>query len=162
MPVRAATQADATLLAELVCDVQQLHVEALPHIYKPFTDLAPVVADMQQRVLADPKGHVFIAEADAGEAVGYIYATVVHRPGHVYVHPYTYLHIDVITVLPRYQGQGYGKALIEAVLAVARREGINRVTLDTLEFNKEAQAFFAAQGFQMYRHVMEMKLTKGS
>jgi GNAT superfamily N-acetyltransferase len=158
MSVRTATGEDVQLLANLNRDVQQLHADALPHIYKPITDSEMITADIRDRVLADTEGRVFVAETDLGEAVGYIYAKIVRRPEHPYVYAQTYVHIDVITVRPAYQGQGYGQALIDSVVDWARTEGIARITLDTLAFNVQAQAFFAAQGFKMFRHVMEMFL----
>ncbi|MBZ0275797.1 MAG: GNAT family N-acetyltransferase [Anaerolineae bacterium] len=160
MQVRQATLADAETVGRLICDVQRIHAAALPHFFKPADDPAPFIADSRNRLLAEPDGYVFIAEED-GEAVGYVYAHVVRKLETEYTYPMTYIYIDQISVKPEQQGGGYGRALIQAVLDLARGLGIERVALDTWGFNAQAQEFFRKMGFDVFNYRMDVYLKEG-
>ncbi len=51
-------------------------------------------------------------------------------------------------IRPAYRGQSLGRRLVEAILAEARRIGYSQIRLDTLPSMKNAQALYAAFGFQ--------------
>lgn len=57
------------------------------------------------------------------------------------------LHLLNITVAPRWQGQGLGTALLEAVAAHACERGLARVWLEVRASNVRAQALYARRGF---------------
>lgn len=157
MHVRQAAMDDAALLAELNSDVQRLHAAALPHIYKPVKDLAPVIEDFRNRILAGPDWHTFVGEVE-GEAVGYVCARIMKQPEHAYGYAREYVHVDQISVRPAYQGRGYGQALMQAIFDLARSEGVRRVRLDTLAFNTQALAFYTHLGFDIFKYTMAIEL----
>lgn len=157
MKVRQAVIEDAEIVAKLICDVQRLHAEELPHLFKPADAPSPFVVDCRERILTDPNGRLFIVE-EAGEAVGYVYARVLRQPETAYVYARSAVHIDQISVKPDRQGSGYGRALIEAVFGLARAEDIERVSLDTWGFNTEAHGFFHKMGFDMFMYRMDVHL----
>lgn len=72
MNIRRATLDDVGLLVRLNEDVQRIHAEAYPHLFKQ-PDYLAVAADFETRILGNAQGQVYIAEVDS-EAVGYIYA----------------------------------------------------------------------------------------
>lgn len=152
--IRQAVQADAEMLAQLNSEVQQVHAEARPDIFKPAGDLEPFINDFHGRLLANPDGRMLIIEVE-GEPVGYVYAQVSTRPETAYGYGRSSVHIDQIGVKTPHQGQGYGRALIEAVFAMARAQGISRVTLSSWGFNTQAHAFFNKCGFKPYTHNFE-------
>jgi hypothetical protein len=78
MEIRRATARDAGIVARLNREVQQLHADALPRLFKPPSEgiFAPVAF---AELVADPDTVVFIGEA-GGEPVGYLYAQVARRP----------------------------------------------------------------------------------
>lgn len=158
MQVRIATKDDAHILADLNRDVQQIHVEALPKLYKPVGDLKRVAADFQNRILADPEWRTWIVLV-GDEPAGYVCAKVTQRPEHEYVYAQEYIYIDQISVRPAFRGTGCGRALMDAVFDLARAKGISRVALDTLAFNTAAVAFYERLGFHMFKHTMEIELT---
>jgi [ribosomal protein S18]-alanine N-acetyltransferase len=57
--------------------------------------------------------------------------------------------IDIhnLAVHPAYRRQGVGKALLEAVIEEARRQGASRVTLEVRKSNEVAQKLYQALGF---------------
>jgi len=85
-----------------------------------------------------PAGSLLLAER-VGEAVG----CVALRP----LAPPEIAEIKRLYVRRAARGAGAGRALIDAVLAEARRAGYERVRLDTLPVMKEAQSLYRALGF---------------
>lgn len=156
MHVRMATMDDARTLAELNRDVQQLHADALPEIYKPVADLNLVTDDFRSRILGDPAWRTYIVEVD-GDPAGYACARVMRRPEHVYVYEHEYIYLDQISVRPAYRNSGCGRALMDAVREMAQTAGIRRVALDTMAFNTGAMMFYERLGFQMYKHTMHLE-----
>jgi ribosomal protein S18 acetylase RimI-like enzyme len=157
MNVRQANREDVDILADLNSEVQRLHANALPHLFKQPENRASIEADFAERILPNPAGRVFIVEVE-GEPAGYVYAQVIHRPDNPYTFAFDTIHIDQIGVVPIYQGRGCGRALIQAVFDMARVENISRVVLDTHAFNTEAQAFFKRMGFDVFIYRMDAHL----
>lgn len=157
MNVRLAVDADAEALGRLAGDVQQLHADAHPEFFKPAVDLSAFAADFRERFLSDPDCRVFIVEVD-GEAAGYAALRFMRRPENLYTYAINTLYIDQIAVRPSYQGRGCGQALIEAAFDLARAENVNRVALDTWDFNTKAQEFFKKMGFSVFNYRMDVYL----
>jgi ribosomal protein S18 acetylase RimI-like enzyme len=57
-------------------------------------------------------------------------------------------HVRMLGVRPDVQGRGVGRALMEAVVAEARRLGKRRITLDTTEAMVAAQRLYESMGFR--------------
>jgi ribosomal protein S18 acetylase RimI-like enzyme len=157
--IRRATLGDAHLLAELNKDIQQIHADAYPYLFKQPDNFAEVMADFQSRILADVDGFVFIVEADQ-QAVGYIYARVVTRPENAYVYEQKSMVVDQVAVKPDCQNKGYGKQLMQAVRDEAVAQGIRRVLLNTYEFNANAQQFYTKMGFERRNIQMSLDLAE--
>ena len=153
--IRRVTRVDAALLAGLNKDVQQIHADAYPSLFKQPDNFAEIVADFHTRILADEDGFVLIIEADQ-QAVGYIYARVVTRPENAYIYVQKLMHVDVISIKPAYQNKGYGQKLMQAVRDEAVAQGIYRVVLDTYAFNENAQQFYAKMGFERFKIQMAL------
>ena len=145
MEIRRATRGDALNLSVLNVDVQVLHANALPHIFKqPISDTFALQFMLDR--LDDPLNYFFIGHLD-GTDIGYIYARIVDRPENPFMHAWKYLYIDQISIKPDHQGKGFGTQLLEAIRQVARDEGIITIALDTWSFNQQAGSFFKKQGF---------------
>ena len=62
-------------------------------------------------------------------------------------------------VLPGYRGKGVGSALLQYVIAEARKQGVLRLTLLTDKQNKRAQALYRKLGFvESTMKAMRLKL----
>ncbi len=153
MIIRRATGADVELLARLNQDIQLIHAEAYPDIFKRPDHLAAVAADFESRILGNVNGYVLIAEVE-GEAVGYIYAQTVERPENPYTFAQRLMNVDQISVRPKFQNMGYGHMLIQAVVDLAKTHGIKRIVLDTYAFNRQAQSFYDVLGFKAAKYQM--------
>ncbi|MCB9561937.1 MAG: GNAT family N-acetyltransferase [Kofleriaceae bacterium] len=154
MSVRRATVDDAAALASLCAEVQALHVAAMPHLYRRFDDLAPVIADFRDR-LGDDARASWIAEVD-GVAAGYVCTQVVRQAAHVYALARAHLYVDQMGVRADLRGRGVGRALIDEVRAHARALALPRVVLDVQGFNAGAEAFYRRLGFTTRKHTMDL------
>lgn len=144
--IRKATLEDAALLSALNVDVQRLHADALPHIFKqPGSD--DFALQFMRQLLADESNNIFFIAEQDGEAVGYVFVRLIEKPDNPFMFAWKRLLIDQISVRPAYQGHGIGKLLIHAVRTLAQEQGIDVIALESWQFNQAAQAFFHSQGF---------------
>ena len=101
--------------------------------------------------LAVPDVVILVAES-GGDVIGYTYAGV---EGWDYMElrgPAGVLY-DIV-VDPAHRGQGVGRQLLDATLAILAERGAPRVVLSTAEQNQPAQRLFASAGFR--RTMIEM------
>jgi ribosomal protein S18 acetylase RimI-like enzyme len=56
--------------------------------------------------------------------------------------------VQTIAVAPRSQGRGLGRALLDALLAEARRRGCTQVFLEVLDTNEAAISLYEKSGFE--------------
>lgn len=78
-----------------------------------------------------------LARTDDGELLGYWIAMA----------GVDELHLLNLTVAPEFQGQGHGRALLEAVVDAARAQPAARLLLEVRESNARARRLYASRGF---------------
>lgn len=156
MNIRQATSDDAKTLAELNGHVQQVHVDALPHIFKPAVVSAELIA-IYEEWLGQDESRFWIAE-DAGQSIGYIYALIRRRPDNPFSYARNSILVDQMSVNPEYYGTGVADQLMQAVKDWASIEGIHRIVLDVWSFNERAKRFYDKQGFMTFDYRMELML----
>ena len=98
---------------------------------------------------------VLVAEQD-GVVVGYAWAGVEPHSWKELRATCAYLH-DIV-VDPAARGAGVARALIDAVIAWSRAQGMPRLMLWTAEANTPAQRLFAARGFRLTMREMTLEL----
>ena len=84
-------------------------------------------------------GHVAEALEGGAELLGYFVALV----------GVDELHLRNLTIAPPWQGQGLGRALLDAVSSQGRERGLQRLLLEVRESNSRAQALYLRQGFEV-------------
>jgi ribosomal-protein-alanine N-acetyltransferase len=57
------------------------------------------------------------------------------------------LHLLNLTVAPEHQRRGHGRALLEAVVEVARERSVAQLLLEVRESNQRARQLYAVRGF---------------
>lgn len=156
MNIRQATVEDAKIIAELNTHVQQVHVDALPSVFK-----SPVVDEgliaLYANWIRQDNATIFIAE-DAGQPIGYIYALLHHRPENPFSYVRDYVLIDQMSVNPEYYGTGVANQLMQAVKDLARMQNVSRITLDVWDFKGRAKRFYEKQGFATFNYRMQLML----
>jgi ribosomal protein S18 acetylase RimI-like enzyme len=86
--------------------------------------------------------NVVVAEID-GQPVGWgkiEHPTELPASGHVW-------HVTGLAVDPRFEGRGAGRALMEALIELARERGGRRMTLRVFSPNERARALYEKLGF---------------
>jgi ribosomal protein S18 acetylase RimI-like enzyme len=145
MNIRKAITKDSSLLSSLCTDVQRLHAEHQPNLFK-MPQSADFAASFFQEMLADPAITIYIAEEDA-KAIGYISCKLIERPETPFTYASRFLHIDQISVRPDEQRRGTGSALMKQVEKLAGELGVSLIQLDSWAFNTGAHSFFERLGF---------------
>ena len=152
MEIRKASRSDAHILSALNVDVQKIHADALPQIFKQPNSDSFAVQFMLDR-LSDPLNVFFIANLQ-DEDIGYLYARIVDRPENPFMYAWKYLYIDQVSIKPTQQGKGYGQLLLEAVRHLAKDHGIDTIVIDTWSFNTGAHSFFQKNGYSTFNFRM--------
>lgn len=149
--IRDAEDGDLDALLALLIEVQAVHANALPDIFRSDLD-----ADAAKRMFREnlvKQGHTVLVAEDAGQPVGYIWFEIFDRPANFYHHPRRVGYIHHIGVSEFVRRQGVGRALVEAVRLRLARAGFSEVGVDYWAFNTRASQFFASLGFQPQRHI---------
>ena len=153
--VRPATEADFEAINALRRQVNDLHVQGRPDIFKP-----GFCGEMQEflHVYLNTEEHsALVAEAD-GQIAGFAMVDYTDRPESPYNLARRFYHVSEIGVSPHFQRQGVASALTEYMKKDASERGFPKIELDVWEFNQNAIAFYEAQGFTCYRRYMELPL----
>ena len=152
LKVRAATVADADTISSLNDEVQNVHAEALPHLFKPASRETFSAKEVTE-ILTRPDNHIFLAYFDE-EPAGYIYCEIRRRGESPAMYARDQVYILHVSVNRSHQRKGVATALFSAVTALAKDVGIRRLGLDVWSFNADATAFFEREGFEIARHIM--------
>jgi len=155
--VRAAIMEDAEAIACLTIEVQQLHREALPDIFK-FPSDKLFSRDKLATLLQDANSTVAVAESQ-GEIIGHVYGTIVHRPENDFKKAEKYMYIQQIGVRADARRQGVGRALIAFIESRALASAVTGLQLDYWAFNTRARSFFESCGFSASQILMRRRLT---
>ena len=150
MNIRQATGNDSLLLSRLCMDVQRLHAEKHPDIFKmpQREDFAVTYFD---EMLADPAVAIYLAEED-GETTGYILCKLFERPETVFTHANRFLSIEHISVRPAARQRGVGSALMARAERLAKDLHVTRIQLNSWDFNTTAHSLFEKCGFRKTEH----------
>jgi ribosomal protein S18 acetylase RimI-like enzyme len=150
MKIRAATPNDSLLLSTLCRDVQSLHAEHHPQVFKMPQNDGFAVAFFDE-MLAAAEVTIYIAEEDS-RPLGYILCRLFDRPENVFTYGNRFLFIDQISVRPEAQRRGIGTALLRQAELRARELGLSKIQLDSWDFNLDAHTCFEKYGFHKFNH----------
>ncbi len=143
--VRPARATDYDGLCQVIAEVDALHREALPHIFRaadaPVRDRADVLS-----WIADEDIGLFVAEA-AGEVIGFVQVVVRESPPVPIFVPRRYAVVDSLAVKAAFRGSGGGRALMAWAEKWASSRGAGAIELHVWEFNRDAIAFYERLGY---------------
>lgn len=142
-------------IAHLVEEVQNLHANLYPTIYKPFQ--LQEMARVMEKMLSDETCVVLLA-IENNVTLGYLLAFVKDIPETAFYYPYRLVHIDQLSVSKKHHHKGIGTLLLNKIEEKAQGLSISRLELDHLNSNTTAATFFKSKGFLPYRHKLVKQL----
>jgi ribosomal protein S18 acetylase RimI-like enzyme len=152
--IRKATIADIPRLIDLLHQVNMVHHELRPDLFKPHTtkysekELAAMMA-----VAAQP---IFVF--DDGRVSGYAFCRIEEVRDDRLLQDRKTLYIDDLCVDEPARGRHIGRRLFEHVRDYARAIGCQAITLNVWEGNEAAMRFYRDIGMQVQKRCMEMVL----
>jgi diamine N-acetyltransferase len=144
--IRKASAEDYATLCTLIEEVDSLHRNNLPRIFKkpdgPVREL-----DYFLGLISDENIGLFIAEAE-GIIVGFVHAIVKDSPDIPIFVPRYFTVVDNIVVKPGFQNHGIGELLMDKMQEWSIAKGANSVELNVYEFNSSAISFYEECGYK--------------
>ena len=153
--VHFAREDELDRVNELRRQVNDLHVEGVPDVFKPgFCD---ELRDFIHVIRNDPNKEIVVAEAD-GTVCGFAVLNHIVRPENPFMFERDFLDIDEFGVDRAFRRRGVAGAMIRFIRNYAKEKGYRRLELNMWEFNRGALAFYEAADFRTYRRYMEIHL----
>jgi len=152
--VRKAERKDTGRIIELLHQVNMVHHNLRPDLFKPHTtkysetELAELMDDQSKPIF------VF----DNGKVLGHAFCQVTETKNHKLLEDIKTLYIDDICVDETARGQHVGKALYEYVYQYAKSIGCHNITLNVWDGNLSALAFYRSMGMSVQKTGMEQIL----
>ena len=139
--VRNVTLKDYNAVVEIMNQVQQMHVEWRPDIYKPNDHLIP--PDVFEKLV---EGENFFVAETAGTVVGILEIVFRHieNPSHV---TRDVIFIDSMAVDEKYRGMGVGHLFFEKVKEIKEQKKFDGIELQVNAKNRAAYEMYSKYGF---------------
>ena len=155
MEIRFAKEDELDRINELRKQVNDVHVEGKPEVFKP--GFGPELRDYIHEIWNDPEKEIIVADKD-GKICGFAILNHINRPENPFMKERDFLDVDEFCVDEACRRQGIASELIGFIKKHAKKRGFSRIELNMWEFNQGALAFYEAAGFETYRGYMEMKI----
>lgn len=157
--IREATGLDYGGICTLCEEVDRLHRQHLPNIFKK-PDGPARERDYIQSLLDDPNVVLFVAEVEA-ELIGFVNVMIAQSsiPLHV---PRRFAIVDNLAVTEHFRRQGVGRALMQAAEHWAQERGATAMELNVYEFNHGATETYESLGYRTLSRKMQKSLAKGN
>jgi len=150
--VRFAKESDIPTILELLKQVNRVHYEGRPDLFKPETKYS---AEDLRGILQDDQTPVFVCADESGRVLGHGFC-VLERPDNTrLLTDITTCYIDDICVEESARGRQVGRAIYEHILGFARQKGCYRITLNVWSCNPGAMRFYETLGLIPYKVGME-------
>ena len=149
--VRLPRLQDYERVSQIMDQVQQLHVEWRPDVYKPASPL--ITMDMFEAILKD--GNWYVAEAD-GVVVGILELMKRHVESPAQVTK-DVLFISTMAIDEKYRGKGIGHQFFEKVKQLKAEKGCDTIELQVNARNKKAYEMYRNYGFTEKSINMELQ-----
>jgi len=150
--IRQAEFGDAQAIAALMREVHAVHAAALPNVFQP-ADVPWMTPDDLAGCM-ERAGPLFVVALDDDALAGDARAEFRERAATSLLRATRVVHVVEMAVVPVHRRRGVGRALLDAIRALARERGAANVTLEVFAFNAAARAFYAREGFQPLRDLL--------
>lgn len=155
MIIRYAEKKDIPQLDELLFQVNKVHSDGRPDIFKPG---AKKYSDEElEKIISDSLTPVFVADDGEGNVLGYAFC-IFEKTHSGAMQDIKTLYIDDLCVDKNYRGKKIGTTLYEYVLDFAKKSGCYNVTLNVWALNENARKFYEKCGLSVLKIGMEKVL----
>ena len=153
--VRFAEEKDLDIINELRKQVNDIHVEGRPDLFK--AGFGSEIRDFAKVIMDGENSDIIVAERD-GIICGMVCVDYVNKPETPYSKARDFYHVQEIAVDVNHRRQGVAKELLEFMIADAKKRNLGKIELDVWEFNDSAIEFYQAVGFRQTRRWMEYEI----
>lgn len=153
MVIRFAKEDELDRINVLRKQVNDLHVEGKPDVFKP--GFNEELQNYVYYIFKDPEQKIVVADKD-GEICGFAILHHIYKPENPFMKVRDFLDIDEFCVDEKHRREGIATAMVEFIKNFAKEQGYHRLELNMWEFNQDALAFYEAAGFETFRRYMEM------
>ena len=149
--IRKANKNDIGRIIELLHQVNMVHHEIRPDLFKPYT--TKYNEQELEALLDNDSNPIFVY--DDGEVLGHAFCQITDVKSHKLLQDAKTLYIDDICVDEKARGKHVGKALYEFVRDYAKSIGCYNITLNVWEGNDPALSFYKNMGMKVQKTGME-------
>ena len=149
--VRRACKKDIGRIIDLLHQVDMVHHEKRPDLFKPYT--TKYNEQELEALIDDDNNPIFVY--DDGKVLGHAFCQINEVKNHHLLQDVKTLYIDDICVDETARGKHVGKALYEFVRDYASSIGCYNITLNVWEGNDPAISFYKNMGMQVQKTGME-------
>ncbi|MBQ9765621.1 MAG: GNAT family N-acetyltransferase [Lachnospiraceae bacterium] len=153
--VRFAEEEDVARVNELREQVNSLHVQGRPDVFKG--GFCQQLQDYAKVLISGENSDIVVVERD-GVICGMACVDYVRRPETLYSQARNYYHVQEIAVDEAYRRQGVATEMLGFMNEDAKKRGLNKIELDVWAFNESAIEFYEAMGFRVTRRWMEYEV----
>ena len=148
--IRRAEPGDRNRIMELLEQVNRVHYEGRPDLFRPGTKYS----EEELALLMGMEDRPIFVYAEEGQVLGYAFC-ILQRPNSRLMTDIRTLYIDDLCVDERCRGKHIGRRLYEYVKEYARSLGCYNLTLNVWALNGPAMAFYEKCGLVPQKVGME-------
>lgn len=155
MKIRQASQRDVEQLVQLNAQVQAVHVDLAPSLFRKAGNES--LAEMLRQAMSDEATTILVAEED-DELIGYLSLKKQIRPEFALINERKCGYIDQVCVSEQHRRKGIFKKLLTEAKRLVNEWGFDRIELDVWSDNQDARDAFIGTGFRTYKEKMRIDL----
>jgi GNAT superfamily N-acetyltransferase len=154
--IRAATLDDYEGVAAVYAELDKLHRDELPQLFR--APDGPALSREYFAAMAQHPQHTLLVADRNGDILGFAEVQLREAPDTPYHTPRRYAKINQLGVRSDVRGGGIGRALMDTARDWAHERGLAALELNVFAFNEGALAFYERLGYRTLLRKMVLPL----